>query len=191
MTTGKQAKLQETDFLWHHFLSVCQIWCWLTDAVMAIIDMAGNNAIHISMTEYSFECHISMCVHKYPFALWWLYIFSIKLPTVPHLRNAGNELLKYVCMYMRTNYMITFTERYWSICLDRQLNHDEEIIDPTMHWMDVPQCTVLWRRCAHSHTSLLRDGALWVVGLVHCGICAMSPLKSCGFVWEGSYVPVR
>ena len=42
-----------------------------------------------------------------------------------------------------------------------------------MHKTNTPQCTILWQKCTHVCTFLLRNGALWDMGMVHCENCAV------------------
>ena len=46
--------------------------------------------------------------------------------------------------------------------------------NPTMNQSYIPQCTILWQKCAHVCTFLLQNGALRNACLVHYGICEMS-----------------
>ena len=46
-----------------------------------------------------------------------------------------------------------------------------------MHKSHVPQCTILWQKCAHVCTFLLQNDALWDIYLMHCGICEMGLLR--------------
>ena len=39
-----------------------------------------------------------------------------------------------------------------------------------MHKSHIPQCTILWQKCAHVCTFLLQNDALWDIYLMHCGI---------------------
>ena len=51
---------------------------------------------------------------------------------------------------------------------------------PTMlHQTNIPQCTILWQKCAHMCTFLLQNGALCDMGLVHYGICETDNLSPC------------
>ena len=51
------------------------------------------------------------------------------------------------------------------------------LINPTMHWTNIPQSTTLQQKCAQMCTFLLQKGALWDTRLVHCGICATCLLR--------------
>ena len=41
-----------------------------------------------------------------------------------------------------------------------------------MHQTNIPQCTMLYQKCAHVCTFLLQCGAMWDIRLVYWGICA-------------------
>ena len=43
-------------------------------------------------------------------------------------------------------------------------------INPTMHQSYTPRYTILWQKCAHMCIFLLRNGALWNICKMHCGI---------------------
>ena len=60
--------------------------------------------------------------------------------------------------------------RCYEVLEGKQQTH---LTNPTMHQTNITQCTLLQQKCAHMCTFLLPNGALWDVGLVHCGICVL------------------
>ena len=46
------------------------------------------------------KCHKSICVHKFPFAFWWMCLFSTKSVLVTLLRKVANKLLRYAHIYV-------------------------------------------------------------------------------------------
>ena len=43
----------------------------------------------------------------------------------------------------------------------------------TMNQTNIPLCNILEQKCAQMCTFLLQNGALWGIGLLHCGICEL------------------
>ena len=56
--------------------------------------------------------------------------------------------------------------------------------NPTMYQSHIPQCTILWPKCAHVCTFLLQNGSLWDICVIHCGIYEPVLLQpgACGLV---------
>ena len=139
------------------------VWSWMPEAPVLQCDV-----FQLAMTNYERQRtgYISI---NFQSLIWWYHRFNWSARLVD---RTPIPVLPLCAMwhYAKISMVMWCPTTFWSPChhypCTPHKSHEASDKYPT-------QCTILWQKCAHMCTFLSQNGALWDMGLVHCGICAI------------------